>query len=83
MSENNKPSERVHFSDILPSIEFASWMVAALALMLRFINGPAVTGDQFLIHITLLSLALASCIILRAYSYFRRQFSRSFLRRPE
>ncbi len=70
--ENNEPisnepenDEPIHFRDIAPGIELACWTVLLLAPMLRWINGPAVTNDQFVVQVTLVSMALAGAVGLR------------------
>lgn len=65
-------SDGLHFRDIAPTIEFVCWVVVVLAPFLRWINGPAVTIDQFVVQITLLSSALVVAMVLRAYSHFTR-----------
>jgi hypothetical protein len=55
--------------DISPAIEFACWIVVGLAPILRWINGAAVTRDQYFIQIALTSIALAGALSLRFYNY--------------
>jgi hypothetical protein len=69
---DDESSKDIHFRDIAPAIEFVCWVVVALAPILRLINGAAVTSDQFVIQVTLFSLALAGGIGLRMYNYLRR-----------
>jgi hypothetical protein len=57
--------ENVRFSDISPGIEFVCWIVVCLAPFLRWINGAAVTSDQFFIQVALFSVALAGAVVLR------------------
>jgi hypothetical protein len=59
----------VQFRDIAPAIEFACWVVVALAPFLRWVNGAAVTDDQFVIQVALTSCALAGALGLRFYNY--------------
>lgn len=72
-SSGRKPSASeeppIHFRDVTPVIEFVCWVVVALAPFLRWINGPAVTDDQFTIQVTLVGLALAGAIGLRIYNW--------------
>jgi hypothetical protein len=68
MNQGNDSSEDIHFRDIAPAIESVCWVVAAVAPMLRLVNGAAVTSDQFVIQVTLFSLALAGGTGLRVYS---------------
>lgn len=72
MTDSDGSPDDIHFRDIAPAIEFVCWVVVALCPMLRFINGAAVTSDQFVIQATLFSLALAGGIGLRVYSFLHR-----------
>jgi hypothetical protein len=62
----------VRFRNIAPAMEFMCWVVVALAPMLHLVNGPAVTGDQFVIQVGLFSLALLVGIGLRLNAVWRR-----------
>jgi hypothetical protein len=59
--------------DALPAIEFCCWVVVFLAPFLRWVNGPAVTTDQFVVQCTLVSLALTGAVGLRIYAIARRR----------
>ena len=72
MNETGDSPDNIHFRDIAPAIEFVCWVVVVLCPLLRLVNGAAVTSDQFVIQITLFSLALASGIGFRVYDYFAR-----------
>lgn len=72
MNEDKQSSEDIHFRDIAPALEFICWVIVALAPFLRLINGPAVTTDQFVVQITLFSLALLGAVGLRIYGFFCR-----------
>jgi hypothetical protein len=66
------------FAELAPAIEFACWVVVALAPLLRWVNGAAVTDDQFVIQVALTSLALVGAVSLRFYNYqARRQAGRA------
>ncbi len=72
---NNRSNEEVDdisFSDLSPAIEFVCWIVVLLAPFLRWVNGPAVTDDQFAIQATLVSLALAGAIGLRIFHWINK-----------
>jgi hypothetical protein len=83
MSENNKQIERaseeqrtpgdVHeaivFRDVAPALEFCCWTVVALAPILRWVNGPAVTTDQFVVQVSLVSVALVAAVGLRIVNW--------------
>ena len=58
--------------DALLAIEFCCWTVLVLAPFLRWVNGPAVTTDQFVVQCTLVTLALLGAVSLRAYDVCQR-----------
>jgi hypothetical protein len=68
----DKAESSIRFCAVAPAIEFACWVVALLAPVLRLINGPAVTSDQFVIQVSLFGLALVGGIGLRAYQLLHR-----------
>jgi hypothetical protein len=69
MSRMHKhPQQSVRFRDVTPALEFTCWTVVALAPILRWVNGPAVTNDQFTIQVTLSTLAIVGAISLRIYN---------------
>ena len=59
----------IPFRDIAPAVEFACWVVVALAPFLRWVNGAAVTEDQFIIQVGVTTLALVGALSLRFYNY--------------
>lgn len=59
----------VTFRDLSPAIEFCCWTVVALAPFLRWVNGAAVTDDQFVLQLALVALALAGAVGLRLYNW--------------
>lgn len=67
MTTDNESPENIHFCDIAPAIEFVCWVVVLLAPLLRWVNGPAVTDDQFVIQVTIFSLAMIGALGLRMY----------------
>jgi hypothetical protein len=71
-NENGGSADEIHFCDITPAIEFVCWVVVALSPLLRLINGAAVTDDQFVIQVSLCSLALAGGVGLRIYNFLGR-----------
>lgn len=72
MNEDGDPSEKIHFRDVAPAIEFVCWVVVALAPLLRWVNGPAVTDDQFVVQMTLFGIALLGGLSLRLYQFLGR-----------
>ena len=71
MDNHGNSSDDIHFRDIAPAIEFVCWVIVVLAPILRLINGAAVTADQFIIQVTLFSVALVAAIALRIYHLLR------------
>ena len=67
------PPENIRFSDISPAMEFACWVVVCLAPFLRWVNGAAVTSDQFFIQLTLFSGALVGAVVLRVVHLVRER----------
>ena len=70
MNEDDESSGDIHFGDIAPAMEFVCWIVVLLAPLLRWIDGPSVTDDQFVVQIALFSLALLGAVGLRLYALF-------------
>jgi hypothetical protein len=70
MGENGNTPTR--FREIAPAIEFVCWVVVVLAPLLRLVNGPAVTHDQFVIQLSVFALALIGAITLRFYQFLRK-----------
>jgi hypothetical protein len=68
-SNPGRDDKDVRFRDVAPAIEFACWVVVALAPFLRWINGAAVTDDQFVIQVSLVTLALSGALGLRIYNW--------------
>jgi hypothetical protein len=59
----------IPFRDLAPAIEFCCWVVVALAPFLRWVNGAAVTDDQFVIQVALVTLAFSGGVGLRLYQW--------------
>jgi len=68
--------QKIRFGDVAPAIEFACWVVVALAPVLRWVNGAAVTDDQFVIQAALVATALTGAIGLRIFNWRARQSQR-------
>lgn len=51
--------------------ELFCWTVVVLAPFLRWINGPAVSTDQWVVRVALVCLALAGAVTLRALAIVR------------
>ena len=74
-AESNKPmldrddGPPIRFSEISLAIEFCCWVVIALTPFLRWVNGAAVTEDQFIIQVAIVTLAVTGAIGLRVYNW--------------
>ena len=53
--------------------EFACWTTLALAPFLYWVNGPAVSTDQFIVRTGLVVLAACGALGLRRYAWVARQ----------
>lgn len=69
-------AETIRFCDVAPALEFACWVVVALAPLLRWVNGVAVTDDQFYIQCAIAALAVAGAVSLRVYNWRSGQSQR-------
>ncbi|HET6880599.1 MAG TPA: hypothetical protein VFI31_10615 [Pirellulales bacterium] len=52
--------------------EFCCWTTLALAPFLYWVNGPAVSTDQFVVRTALVVVATCGAIALRLYARFAR-----------
>ncbi len=73
MELEQKADEEIQFIELAPALEFACWTVVLLAPFLRFINGAAVTNDQWWIQVFLFTSALLSACSLRVYQIIKRR----------
>ncbi len=62
-------------AEIVGWLEFACWTMVALAPFLYWVNGPAVSTDQFVVRTALVSLALTGGIVIRVAKWIRRESS--------
>jgi hypothetical protein len=71
MSEQSSvPSDDTfQWREITPLLELACWFAVLLAPFLRWVNGPAVSSDQFVVQVSLVSLAIMGAISLRLYHW--------------
>jgi hypothetical protein len=70
------PAGTIRFREIAPALEFACWVVVALAPLLRWVNGPAVTDDQFYFQCAIVASAVAGAAGLRLYNWRTGQSQR-------
>jgi hypothetical protein len=54
-------------------LEFACWTTLALAPFLYWVNGPAVSTDQFVVRIGLVILAACGALGLRLCAWLQRR----------
>jgi hypothetical protein len=78
-SKSKSPADRLHngseirFIDAAPFLEIACWIALAMAPLLRYVNGPAVSTDQLVTQITAVCIAASGAIGLRVYNWRRRE----------
>jgi hypothetical protein len=58
--------------ELLGWLEFACWTTLGLAPFLYWINGPAVSTDQFVVRTALVILAACGAIGLRLFAWLRK-----------
>jgi hypothetical protein len=56
--------------------EFCCWTMVVLAPILTWVNGPAVSTDQFVVRVTVFVLALTGAIGIRVRKIVRRILGR-------
>jgi hypothetical protein len=64
--------DEITWSDVRNWLEVGSWSVLAIVPFLYWVNGPAVSEDQFVVRTTFVLLAACSAIGLRAFDWFCR-----------
>ncbi len=74
--DDDQSKGQTRFCDVSPSIEFGCWVVLVLAPLLRLINGPAVSTDQFVVQVILVVAAAVGAIGLRVYNFRHRKATR-------
>jgi hypothetical protein len=70
-ANDERQTETDTLQDVAPAIELLCWTVVALAPILRWVNGPAVTTDQFVFQVALFAMASVAAIGLRVYNWRR------------
>jgi hypothetical protein len=53
-------------------LEFGCWTMVALAPFLYWVNGPAVSADQFVVRTALVTLALTGGMAIRGTKWLHR-----------
>ncbi len=56
--------------------EFCCWTMVVLAPILTWVNGPAVSTDQFVVRVTVFVLAITGGIVIRAVKIVRWRLQR-------
>ena len=54
------------------AVELGCWTMVGLAPILTWVNGPAVSTDQFVVRCLVFTLALTGGITIRAIQFFFR-----------
>ena len=82
MNPSEKPTldEKNHEESPTPAeivgwLEFGCWTMVALAPFLYWVNGPAVSTDQFVVRTALVTLALTGGIAIRLVKWIRGRSS--------
>jgi hypothetical protein len=70
--DSNQGDHEITPSEVRYWLEFGCWTTLALAPFLYWINGPAVSQDQFVVRIGLIVLAGCGAFGLRAYAWCHR-----------
>jgi len=63
-----EPTSEITFKESARLLEIACWTILALVPVLRWINGPAVSADQFVIQVTIACAAALIATRLRLYN---------------
>ena len=61
--------EPISFGAVAPALEFICWIIVILIPFLRWVNGAAVTDDQFYIQCTIAATSLIGAVSLRLYNW--------------
>ncbi len=68
MSEENVATDDRQDGIPLWAVELGCWAMLALAPFLYWVNGPAVSPDQFVVRTAVVVLALVGAVAIRVYS---------------
>ena len=74
-AEHNPPDahEELTTAEFFSWLELACWTMVVLAPFLYWVNGPAVSTDQFVVRTGLVTLALVGGLAIRLTKWFRRR----------
>jgi hypothetical protein len=56
-TETQTPDDDISWDELLRWLEFGGWTALALTPMLYFVNGPAVSQDQFVVRCGIVTIA--------------------------
>jgi hypothetical protein len=60
-------------AEVISWLEFGCWTMVALAPFLYWVNGPAVSTDQFIVRTALVSLALTGGTTIRLVKWVKKR----------
>jgi hypothetical protein len=66
----------ISIAELRDWLEFSFWTTLAAAPFLYWVNGPAVSHDQFVVRTALLALAACGAVGLRTYALVQRRRSK-------
>jgi hypothetical protein len=69
----NPTDDELSSAEVRYWVEFACWTTLALAPFLYWINGPAVSQDQFVVRTAFVIIAAVGAAGLRAYKLLRQR----------
>ena len=74
-AECNTPDTREELTtaEFFSWLELACWTMVALAPFLYWVNGPAVSTDQFVVRSGLVTLAVVGGVTIRVTKWLRRK----------
>lgn len=70
---DGKPDDEVRLDELLPLIEFGCWTAIVLFPFLYYVNGPAVSTDQFVVRTILVIVAVVGAVSLRFWNWRARR----------
>lgn len=77
------PDDDIEIESLLNWLEFASWTAIALFPFLYWVNGPAVSTDQYVVRSILVVVAVVSAIGLRSWHWWSNRPATSVATPPE
>lgn len=66
-------TQELSSAEIRGWVEFGCWTILALAPVLYWVNGPAVSPDQFVVRSALIAIAASGALGLRTLALVRRR----------